>query len=315
VGQAHRPVLATAATAALVVDPAGRYVDATFGRGGHSELILQRLSDAGRLMAVDRDAHAIAAGRARFHSERRICFRHSAFSRLRELVAAAGWRARVSGLLLDLGVSSPQLEQPERGFSFQATGPLDMRMDASGGQTAGDWLQSAAPDELVRVLREYGEERFARRIARAIVRARDERRIATTTELAQIVAGAVPVRGSRRHPATRTFQAIRMQINRELDELAAVLAAALELLVLGGRLVVISFHSLEDRTVKRFMRTHSRPRPVPREIPLAHTEQSRPPLRLVGRAQRPLRAEILANPRARSATMRVAEKMAEGVAG
>lgn len=306
----HITVLLKEAVDALVVDPQGFYIDGTFGRGGHTELILQRLTEPGRLMAVDRDPDAITAGSARFSNESRLCFRHSEFSRIGELADELGWMARVSGVLLDLGVSSPQLDSAERGFSFMSDGPLDMRMNPGAGMSASEWLQVVDLEDLVRVLKDYGEERFARRIATAIAERRKSGPIETTSELARLVDEATPVRDPHKHPATRTFQAIRIQVNSELDEVHRVLETALELLAIGGRLVVISFHSLEDRIVKRFMREHSRSKPLPREIPVAAQDQSRPPLRLVGKAVKPSSEEIVVNPRSRSAVMRVAEKVA-----
>lgn len=306
----HITVLLNEAVDALVVDPEGFYIDGTFGRGGHSDLILQRLSEPGRLMAVDRDPDAISAGKARFRDESRLCFRHSEFSQIARLAQEEGWKGRVSGVLLDLGVSSPQIDSPERGFSFMNDGPLDMRMNPSAGLSASEWLQIVEMEDLVRVLKVYGEERFGRRIATAILERRESGPIETTSELARIVDEAIPVRDPHKHPATRSFQAIRIQVNSELDEVHKVLDDALELLVVGGRMVVISFHSLEDRIVKRFMRDNSKPKPMPRGIPILSEHESRPPLRLVGKAVKPSSAEVSANSRSRSAVMRVAEKVA-----
>ncbi len=306
----HTTVLLNEAVDALLVDSNGFYIDGTFGRGGHSSLILDRLGSSGKLMAVDRDPDAIEAGRARFRNESRLCFRHSEFSRIGELAEEMGWKARVSGVLLDLGVSSPQLDAAERGFSFMHDGPLDMRMNPSAGQSASEWLQTVDFEKLVRVLKEYGEERFARRIATAIVERRVDAPIETTSELAQIIDAAIPVRDPHKHPATRSFQAIRIQVNSELDEVRKALGDALDLLAVGGRLVVISFHSLEDRLVKRFMRDSARPKPMPKGIPLMESQQDKPPLKLVGKAVKPSSEEIAANPRSRSAVMRVAERVA-----
>lgn len=306
----HTTVLLDEAIDALLVDINGIYIDGTFGRGGHSSLILDRLGGSGKLMAVDRDPTAIEAGKARFRNESRLCFRHSEFSRIGELAEEMGWQARVSGLLLDLGVSSPQLDAAERGFSFMNDGPLDMRMNPSAGQSASEWLQRVDLEDLVRVLKEYGEERFARRIATAIVERRIHGPIETTKELAGIIDAAIPVRDPHKHPATRSFQAIRIQVNSELDEVRKVLEDSLALLAIGGRLVVISFHSLEDRLVKRFMRDHSRTRPLPKGIPIMESQQERPPLKLIGKAIKPAPEEISANPRSRSAVMRVAERVA-----
>ncbi len=283
-------------------------MDGTFGRGGHSGEILSRLGPGGRLIAFDRDADAIAWGRERFAGEKRLSLYQKPFSSMLEVAGAEGVKGRVNGVLLDLGVSSPQLDDASRGFSFQQSGPLDMRMDRSRGPSAAQWLNSAKEEEIARVLWEYGEERFSRRIARAIVRRRQERPLQTTEELAQLVASAVPSREKRKHPATRTFQAIRIQVNRELDELRQGLEQALELLAAGGRLVVISFHSLEDRIVKRFFREQLRGAQLPKGVPVRGGELEPGALRLVGKAVRAGDEEVRRNPRARSAIMRVAEK-------
>jgi len=306
----HITVLLKEAVDSLVIDSSGFYIDGTFGRGGHTSLILERLSDPGRLMAVDRDPDAINAGKARFRDESRLCFQHSEFSKISTLAEEMGWKGCVSGVLLDLGVSSPQIDSPERGFSFMNDGPLDMRMNPSVGMSASEWLQVVEMEDLVRVLKVYGEERFGRRIAAAIMERRVSGPIETTAELAKIIDEAIPVRDPHKHPATRSFQAIRIQVNSELDEVHKVLEDSLQLLDAGGRLVVISFHSLEDRIVKRFMRDHSRPRPVPRGIPVTASQESKPSLRLVGKAVKPAASEISANPRSRSAVMRVAERVA-----
>ena len=307
---AHLTVLATPAVDCLVTDPDGVYADATFGRGGHSRRILDRLSNHGRLIAADRDPAAASAAAAiadpRFH------FVHARFSRLRETLAALGV-SRLSGLLLDLGVSSPQIDEPERGFSWRADAPLDMRMDPGEGVTAAEWLRAAAPEQLVRVIREYGEERFAASIAKALVARREAGKpVATTADLAAVVAGAIPVRSRRdaaQHPATRTFQALRIHVNQELEELALVLQQAMSLLGAGGRLVVISFHSLEDRLVKQFIEAHAHPERALGRLPLRADELPRPRLRGIARLK-PDAGEIAANPRARSAVMRVAERTA-----
>jgi len=312
---AHITVMAAPAAAHLVTDPDGCYVDATFGRGGHSRQILERLSPRGRLIAVDRDAQAAAAAAA--IADRRLHFVHTRFSRLSATLAALGV-ARLHGLLLDLGVSSPQIDEAQRGFSWRADAPLDMRMDRSGGTTAAEWLASAPQEELARVIREYGEERFAASIAKAVVARREAGRpLATTAELAALVAGAVPVRNRRdaaQHPATRTFQAVRIHINQELEELALVLAQSVSLLTAGGRLVVISFHSLEDRLVKRFIEGHARPERGYGRLPLRAAELPQPRLRSLARVK-PDPAEVAANPRARSAVMRVAERTSAPLSG
>jgi 16S rRNA (cytosine1402-N4)-methyltransferase len=307
---AHLTVLAAPAVDALVTDPDGTYVDATFGRGGHSRLILGRLSSRGRLIAADRDP--LAAPAAAAIADPRFHFVHTRFSRLSSTLAAFGV-SRLQGLLLDLGVSSPQIDEPQRGFSWRSDAPLDMRMDTSGGMTAAEWLASAAPDQIIRVIRAYGEERFAASIAKAIVARREAGRpVSTTADLAAVVAGAIPVRSRRdaaQHPATRTFQAVRIHVNQELEELALVLAQATSLLAIGGRLVIISFHSLEDRLVKQFIEREAHPERALARLPLRADELPQPRLRAITRLK-PDAAEIVANPRARSAVMRVAERTA-----
>ncbi|MCB2262246.1 MAG: 16S rRNA (cytosine(1402)-N(4))-methyltransferase RsmH [Candidatus Thiosymbion ectosymbiont of Robbea hypermnestra] len=305
----HTPVLLEESLASLAIDPDGIYLDGTFGRGGHARAILARLGAAGRLLGLDRDPQAVAAGAELAGCDPRFAMEHAPFSRLEEVTRRRGLCGQVSGLLLDLGVSSPQLEELDRGFGFLVDGPLDMRMDTSGGQTAAQWLMRAGEEEIVRVLREYGEERYAGRIARAIARARDERPVVTTRALERIVCAANPSREPGRHPATRTFQAIRIRVNRELEELRACLAGVCGLLSAGGRLVVISFHSLEDRIVKRFIRDEARGDRFPPGVPVTARE-TRARLRPVGKPVRPSAAEVAANPRARSARMRVAERLA-----
>lgn len=305
----HTPVLLEESLEALAIDPDGIYLDGTFGRGGHARALLAKLSAAGRLLALDRDPRAVAAGAALAQRDSRLTMEHASISRMEEVARRHGVFGRVSGLLLDLGVSSPQLDDPTRGFSFSADGPLDMRMDTSDGQTAAQWLAQAEESEIARVLRDYGEERFARRIARAILHARDDEPLLRTRALARIVARAVPSREPGKHPATRTFQAIRIDINRELEELRSCLAAVCGLLAAGGRLVVISFHSLEDRIVKRFIRDEARGDRLPSGIPVT-AAQTHVRLRVIGKPVRPSDAEVEANPRARSALMRVAERLA-----
>ncbi len=306
--QAHRPVLLEASIEALAVRPDGRYVDATFGRGGHSAAILERLGEDGGLLALDRDPEAVAVGRARFGDDPRFCIRRAAFSSLAEQVEALGWSGSVDGVLLDLGVSSPQLDDAGRGFSFMRPGPLDMRMDPDAGESAAEWLNRAGEREIARVLFEYGEERFSRRIARRIVEARDQGPLATTDQLVALIEAAVPRREPGKHPATRSFQAIRIRVNRELEELDAVLEQAVAVLAPGGRLAVISFHSLEDRRVKRFIRAQARGRELPPEVPVTGEPEGRT-LKPVGRQQRADAEECRANPRARSAVLRVAERL------
>lgn len=301
----HRTVMLEEAVDALQVRPDGIYVDGTFGRGGHSRLILSRLGPAGRLIAFDRDLQAVAE--ARTISDARFTIVHSGFSALAERLADLGV-AGVDGVLLDLGVSSPQIDDPVRGFSFRFDAPLDMRMDTTRGRTAADWLAVADMGEIADVIREYGEDRFAKQIARQIVAARSERPITSTRELAQIVASAVRTREPGQDPATRTFQAIRIFINQELEELEVILPQIVRCLNVGGRLSVISFHSLEDRIVKQFMARLSQPPRLPARLPVRAADMPQPPLTLVGRGQRPSEAEVAANPRSRSAMLRVAER-------
>jgi 16S rRNA (cytosine1402-N4)-methyltransferase len=305
----HTPVLLDEVLAGLAVRADGRYCDATFGRGGHTAAILGALGPAGRVIAIDRDPDAIRAGQVRFAGEPRLTLVRGSFGQLEERVRAAGLEGELQGVLMDLGVSSPQLDEASRGFSFMQDGPLDMRMDNEAGQSAAQWLARAGERDIVAVLRTLGEERFSGRIARAIVAARAVEPIARTGQLAAIVAAAVPTREPGKHPATRTFQAIRIHVNGELDALEAALPQAVRLLAPGGRLCVISFHSLEDRIVKRFIRREEQGDPVYAGLPdiPAH---ARPRLRRVGRAIDAGDAEVARNPRARSAVLRVAERIA-----
>ncbi|MHB1429068.1 MAG: 16S rRNA (cytosine(1402)-N(4))-methyltransferase RsmH [Rhodocyclaceae bacterium] len=314
---AHLPVLLTEAVAALAIKPGGLYVDATFGRGGHSRAILERLGpieQGGRLIALDRDPTAIAAGAA--IADPRFTLVHAAFSRLDEVLAALNI-SLVDGILLDIGVSSPQLDDPARGMSFRFDAPLDMRMDTTQGETAADFLARAEQHQLEEVIREYGEERFAHALAKALVAARSGQRISSTGQLAALVAAVVRTREPGQHPATRTFQALRIHVNRELEELSLTLPQALGRLrpggtagrQPGGRLAVISFHSLEDRIVKNFMRDAAHPPQPPKGVPVRAADLPAPTLRLVGKPIRASAAEIAANPRARSAVLRVAEKI------
>lgn len=300
----HRAVLTSEVLDALALRADGIYVDGTFGRGGHSRAILERLGPAGRLIAIDRDPAAVTA--ARSIADHRLRVVHARISELAAVLDAEGV-ALVQGMLFDLGVSSPQLEDPARGFSFRADGPLDMRMDTSRGETAAQWLARASEREIREAIGDYGEERFAKQIAKAVVAAREREPIVGTKQLADIVGAAVRTREPGQDPATRTFQAIRILVNRELQEVSLMLPQALARLAPGGRLAVISFHSLEDRIVKRFMRAASRAE-LPRELPIRASELPQMPLRIVGRAIRASAAEIAANPRARSATLRVAER-------
>ena len=305
----HQPVLLAETMELLAVRQGGSYVDATFGRGGHSRAILDRLGAKGRLLAIDRDPDAVAAARALAAADPRLQVEHAEFSQLGELVRRHGLVGRIDGVLLDLGVSSPQLDVPERGFSFLQDGPLDMRMNPqSTAATAARWLAGAPEREIAKVLWDFGEERFSRRIARAIVQARGERPIERTAQLAELIAKAHPAWEKGRHPATRSFQAIRIFVNRELEEIKVVLGQALEVLAPGGRMLVISFHSLEDRLVKRFFKVGVRGDELPRGVPVT-AEQQRPRLRLLGAKVRASEAEVAANPRARSAILRAAEKL------
>lgn len=303
----HETVLLREAVAALVTDRDGFYVDGTFGRGGHSAAILEMLSAEGRLLAVDKDPEACAVGVQGFSGDGRFEMVHGSFAELSKLIESRAQKGVVAGVLLDLGVSSPQLDDPQRGFSFSKDGPLDMRMNSAAGISAAQWLAQAREDEIAGVLREYGEEKYARRMARAIVAARARSAITTTGELANIISAANPAWEKGKHPATRAFQGIRIFINRELDDLRAFLTQVLDLLRVGGRLVVISFHSLEDRIVKRFIRDHERP-VLPRGAPIFERDIERR-MRSVGKATRPTPGEVDRNPRARSAVMRVAEKL------
>jgi len=301
-------VLAAEALAGLALEAGGYYVDATFGRGGHTALILQALGPEGRVLALDRDPQAIEAGRKQFAHEVRLTLIHASFADLAALVPAHAQQHPCRGVLFDLGVSSPQLDDPRRGFSFRAAGPLDMRMDPTRGQPVSSWLARASLDEIRQVIATFGEERFARRVAQAIVARRSTAPLEDTADLAALVAGAVRTREPGKHPATRTFQALRMFINDELGQLERGLTGALEALAPGGRLAVISFHSLEDRAVKRFMQRAARVDPALGKLPVIPAE-ARPRLKLIGRKLRASPAEITRNPRARSALLRVAERL------
>ncbi|MBP7394941.1 MAG: 16S rRNA (cytosine(1402)-N(4))-methyltransferase RsmH [Zoogloea sp.] len=302
----HITVLLEEAVEALAIKPDGVYVDGTFGRGGHSRAVLARLGPNGKLIAFDRDPVAVAAGEAL--KDPRFELVHAPFSDFAEALAERGV-VHVDGVLLDLGVSSPQLDEAERGMSFRFDAPLDMRMDTSRGMTAAEWLADAPVADITRVLREYGEERFAYEIAKALVAARTGGLVATTGQLAALVEKTVWTREPGQHPATRTFQALRIFVNQELEELSLVLPQVVAALAAGGRLVVISFHSLEDRIVKRFMRDASRPPQLPARLPVRAADMPKPKLALVGKAVRPSDEEVSANPRSRSAVMRVAERL------
>ncbi len=305
---AHVPVLLDEVMQALSIKPDAVVVDATYGRGGHANEIMKRLEGSGSLLALDRDPQAVADARRRFGSDARVRVEHARFSSLERLCDQHRLTGRVTAVLLDLGVSSPQLEDAQRGFSFRHAGPLDMRMDPGFGTSAADWIDRVDEEELSRVIRTHGEEHRARRIARAIVRARLQTPITETHTLARIVAGAVPGRERHKDPATRTFQAIRIHINQEIDELDAVLPGAVRVLGPGGRIAVISFHSLEDRRVKHFFRAESCAPGVPRGLPVPSLK-FRPRLRVLGRAVRAGVEEVKRNPRARSAVLRVAERL------
>lgn len=302
----HQTVLLEEAVRALITNRDGTYVDCTYGRGGHSAAIAAALSSDGRLLVIDRDLAAVDHARQTFADDPRVIVQHGPFSRLKEFVEAHGLET-LDGVLMDLGVSSPQIDQGERGFSFQQSGPLDMRMDQGSGETAEAWIASASEEDITRVLKQYGEERFARRIARNIVAARIEGPISTTDRLVEIVEMSIPRREKHKHPATRTFQAIRIQVNRELEELETCLADVIELLKSGGRVVVISFHSLEDRLVKRFFRRLEKGDDLPSRLPVRDDQLNRK-VRILGKPVKPSATEVADNRRARSSIMRIAEK-------
>lgn len=305
----HYSVLLQESIDALAINPDGVYLDGTFGRGGHSQHILNALSAKGRLIALDRDPQAIAAA-ARFADDPRFSIHHVAFSQLLEVAEQLNLIGKIDGILLDLGVSSPQLDDAQRGFSFMREGPLDMRMDTTKGMSAAQWLASADEQDITQVIKELGEEKFGKRIAHGIVNARAIAPIQTTTQLATIIDQAVPVKDKFKHPATRSFQAIRMYINSELDEIRSALKLALSALAPGGRLAVISFHSLEDRLVKRFVREQSKGLDVPHGLPILQSEiDAAKAMKLIGKAIMPSPSELKQNVRSRSAVLRVAEKL------
>lgn len=302
----HQPVLLEEVINGLAIIPNGIYVDGTFGRGGHSLAILQRLGPEGRLLALDKDPEAIAAAVGPFRDPR-FCVVHNSFTVLGKTVQDRGWTGKVNGVLLDLGVSSPQLDDPNRGFSFAKEGPLDMRMNTTQGMDAATWVNTASEAEIRDVIWEFGEERFSKRIAKAIVKARAVAPITRTLAFAEIVKSAIPFRDGKKHPATKTFQAIRIFINRELEELPEVLSQSVDVLAKGGRLCVISFHSLEDRLVKQFIQKESQGETLPRHLPvMPKTDVHR--LKKIA-AIKPTEAETERNPRARSARLRIAEKV------
>ena len=304
----HKPVLLDEALEALALRPDGCYADCTFGRGGHSRALLERLDARGRLLAFDKDPAAIRFAEEEFAGDPRFSCYAGSFTRLAEVAGGLGLSGRVDGLLFDLGVSSPQLDDASRGFSFLRDGRLDMRMDPATGTSAAAWLNRAGQAELHKVLRNFGEERYARRIATAIVARRSGQAITSTRQLAELIQAVVPTVERDKHPATRSFQAIRIHINNELEELRTALAQAIKVLRVGGRLAVISFHSGEDRIVKRFIRQQSRADPYPSYLPVVDA-RSKPALRAIGRPLRPDLAATENNPRGRSAILRVAERL------
>lgn len=307
----HITVLLDEAVAGLAIVEDGIYIDCTFGRGGHSGLILSQLGDKGQLIAIDRDLTAIKAAE-KYQDDSRFSIVHQGFSELAQIAEDKAVVGMVNGILLDLGVSSPQLDDAERGFSFMKDGPLDMRMDTSKGQTAAEWLAKADVEDISWVLKTFGEEKHAWRIANAIVDAREEEEITRTGQLAKIIKTAAPQREIKKHPATRSFQAIRIYINSELEQIEKVLNASLDVLAATGRLVVISFHSLEDRLVKQFMKKHSQGKQVPRGLPVSEAElQKGKKLELIGRKAKPSKTEVEKNVRARSSVLRIAQRLAE----
>ena len=305
----HHPVMLQPVLDGLNLKSGGVYIDGTFGRGGHSAAMLKQLDAEGQLLVMDKDPDAYAVASDLDAADPRVTARNASFVDLEKVIHELGWENSVDGILLDLGVSSPQLDDAGRGFSFLRDGPLDMRMDTNTGQTAAEWLMVVAENELAIVLKTYGEERFARRIAREVVRVRAQEPISTTLQLAKLIDSAVPFKEKHKHPATRSFQAIRIFINRELEELKMILPQTINALAPGGRLVVISFHSLEDRIVKRFMRDEQRGPVLPPDLPVM-PEAYAPRLRIVGKPVRASTEEIKANPRARSAILRIAERAA-----
>ncbi len=306
---AHLPVLINEAIEALAITSSGIYIDGTFGRGGHARAVLDLLSADGQLLGLDKDPEAIATGDALSEEDGRFSIAQCSFAEMSAEITARDWVGEVNGVLLDLGVSSPQLDVAERGFSFQKDGPLDMRMDPTSGISAAQWLATAEEDDIANIIKTLGEERYGKRIARAIVEQRETAPLTTTRELAILVDKASPSREKHKHPATRTFQAIRIHINNELEDIKQGLVQALDMLAVGGRLVVISFHSLEDRIVKRFFRDEALGDDLPSHFPIRANELN-PRVRLVGKAIKASDAELEMNPRARSAVLRVVEKLA-----
>jgi 16S rRNA (cytosine1402-N4)-methyltransferase len=305
----HQPVLLEESLTGLAIKPDGIYIDGTFGRGGHSRAILEKLSEKGRLFAVDKDLEAVAYAKEHFSNDRRFKLFHGSFAHIVDVVRDAGVYGQVDGILLDLGVSSPQFDDAERGFSFMKEGPLDMRMNTAQSLSAASFVNTADVDEMMYVFREYGEERFARRIANAIVEERAISPITTTQDFAEIVKKANPKWEKHKHPATRVFQAVRIHVNNELNDLMSFLTQSLEVLAVGGRLVVISFHSLEDRLVKQFMRSKEQGVQLPKGLPVRSMSEDRC-FKRVGKAIKPSDVEIQHNIRSRSAILRIGEKLA-----
>jgi len=303
----HQPVLLNEALASLNIRPSGIYIDATFGRGGHSRAILQQLDEAGRLIAFDQDPQAVEFAQQNFADEPRLTIEHCNFNQVESVIEQLGLAGKIDGVLMDLGVSSPQLDDAERGFSFLRSGPLDMRMDTAQGITAAQWLAKVKPADLINVLKKYGEEKFAKRIATAIVEIREQREITETGDLATIISNAIPVKEKHKHPATRSFQAIRIYVNQELQAVEQGLEGAASVLAIGGRLSVISFHSLEDRIVKRFMRDRSSRPKLPAGLPVMEADIE-VPFQLVSKPVVAGEEELKRNPRARSARLRVLER-------
>jgi len=309
--QQHAPVLHDQVIAALEIKPDGRYVDGTYGRGGHARSILAGLGEQGRLIVMDRDPEAIADAHRTFDADKRVTIIHDDYANMQSRMAELDLLERIDGILLDLGVSSPQLDDASRGFSFQQNGPLDMRMNPAAGESAAAWLARAEEAEIARILWEYGEERQSRRIAKKIVEARQSQAIDDTASLARLISDVLPRPKNHRHPATRSFQAIRIHINQELGQIERLLETVFEILKIGGRLLVISFHSLEDRLVKRFFKTHSTRRKIPRGLPLRDSEiESGIRLKIIVKVIKAGAGELASNPRSRSAVLRVAERAA-----
>ncbi len=306
----HKSVLLEECIDGLSIVPGGVYIDGTFGRGGHSRQILAKLGHGARLIGIDKDPQAIEHAQKEFGDVAAFQMIHSSFADIEKIAKEQNIFGKVNGILLDLGVSSPQLDEAERGFSFMRDGPLDMRMDYSSGLSASEWLMQADEAEMVFVFKRYGEEKFGTRVARAIIIEREEKPIVTTAHLAQLITDAKPVKEKNKHPATKVFQAIRIHINKELEDLETFLSKSIDVLAVGGRLVVMSFHSLEDRLVKRFMREQSRGKKIPAEVPITQAEIDKSKyLKVITKAIKPHKNEVDVNVRARSAVLRIGEKL------